>query len=393
MKVRPQEELSWHKSKLKQLKKERQHQIDEQEKQTKQIRENFKEKKVQVKIQGEEDLHVAVTNNRKEIDKAMAGKKEKLEKFRTENIKHQKVLEDQRLDLDKYNDLRTTDMNSQYEEKYNTLFQEGSEKVQAFEEDINRRIANINADSNQEINHYRADMNLKLEDSAHEFGSRIKDKEDVHKAALRRNDVKHAAETGRKRLEHRDKTSKLLTSQNHETESRTVLHSEKLKTMDDHHTEQMKSKQKAFEAKTKRMDQEHLTVLELMKERFAQRLNALKDGFSKKKVMIEDRNSDSFYNVGKISPTLQEKVDSYILSMKVPEHERENITVSPRNRNIKITYHRNHSARVEEQDGSTHTSKRTELMTKQIPTSEILNNKGVTQKYENGVLQFKILKA
>jgi len=393
LKVRPNEELSWHKSKLKQLKKERQRQIDEQEKQTQLIRKDYQNKKAQVQIQGEEDLHVAVTNNRAEIDKAMAGKKEKLEKFRTENIKHQKVLEDQRLDLDKYNDLRTADMNGQYEEKYNTLFQEGSEKVQNFEEEINRRIANINADSDLEINHYRADMNAKLEDSANDFGSRVKDKQDVHKEMLRRNDIKHAADVGRKRLEHRDNTSKLLLTQRNETQSRNILHGEKLKTMDDHHAEQIKSKQKAFELKTKRMDEEHLTVLELMKERFAQRLNALKDGFSKKKTMVENKNSDAFYNVGKISPTVQENIDSYVVSMKVPEHEKENITISPRNRYIKITYHRKHSARVEEQDGSAHTSKRTELMTKQIPTTEILNHKGVTQKYENGVLKFKVLKA
>jgi HSP20 family molecular chaperone IbpA len=90
---------------------------------------------------------------------------------------------------------------------------------------------------------------------------------------------------------------------------------------------------------------------------------------------------------------MKETPDSYIVSLKVPEHERENITISPRNRYIKITYHRKHSDRVEEQDGSSHTSKRTELMTKQFPTEAILNSKGVTQKYEDGVLKFKVLKA
>lgn len=393
MKVRPQEELSWHKHKLKQLTKDRQKEIENQQKATKQIRENFKEQKNLVQLQGEEDLHIATVNNRKEISKALDGKKEKLEKYKTDNIKHQRVLENQRLDLDKYNDLRTTDMNGQFEAKYNDIFSKNSEQVKEFEDQASRKYADIRANTDLEIQHYRADMDAQLQDSAQDFGSRVTDNQDVQKEMLRRNDIKHASNVGRQRVDHKNSTSKLLMNQRHETESRKVLHSKSVQTLEDHNKEQVKSKKTAFELKTQRMEKEHLNLLALMKERFSTRLNELKDSFSKKKQMVEDKNTDPFYNVGKITPTLKEAPDSYIVSLKVPEHERENITISPRNRYIKITYHRKHSDRVEEQDGSSHTSKRSELMTKQFPTEAILNPKGVTQKYEDGVLKFKVLKA
>lgn len=393
MKVRPQEELSWHKSKLKQLTKERQQEIKNQEAATKKIRETFKDQKNIIQLQGEEDLHIASTNNRKEVAKTLDGKKEKLEKFKTDNIAHQRVLENQRLDLDKHNDVRTTDMNGQFEAKYNDIFKNNSEEVQDFEEEANRKFSEIRANSDLEVLHYRADMNAKLMDSANDFGSRVTDKQDVHKEMLRRNDIKHSSTVGRQRLDHRDSTAKLMSGQKHETETRKVLHTKNVETLEDKNKEQVKSKQTAFEIKTQKMEEEHLTLLALMKERFSLRLNTLKDSFSKKKVMVEDKNSDPFYNVGKLSPTLKELPDSYIVSMKVPDHERENITISPRNRFIKITYHRKHSDRVDEVDGSNHTSKRTELMTKQFPTEAILDHKGVTQKYEDGVLKFKVLKA
>jgi HSP20 family molecular chaperone IbpA len=393
LKVRPQEELSWHKQKLKQLTKERQQEIKNQQKTTAKIRENFKDQKNQIQLQGEEDLHIATLNNRKEISKVLDGKKEKLEQFKTDNIKHQRVLENQRLDLDKYNDLRTTDMNGQFETKYNDIFTKNSEKVKEFEDQASRKYADIRADTDLEIQHYRADMDAQLMDSAQDFGSRVLNNQDVQKEMLRRNDIKHASNVGRQRLDHKDSTSKLLMGQRNETESRVVLHKKKVETLEDHNKEQVKSKQTAFELKTQRMEKDHLNLLALMKDRFTTRLNDLKDSFSKKKQMVENKNSDPFYNVGKLSPTMKETPDSYIVSLKVPEHERENITISPRNRYIKITYHRKHSDRVEEQDGSSHTSKRTELMTKQFPTEAILNSKGVTQKYEDGVLKFKVLKA
>ncbi len=393
MKVRPQEELSWHKHKLKQLTKDRQQEIKNQQDTTTKIRENFKDQKNQIQIQGEEDLHVATKNNRKEISKVLDGKKEKLEQFKTDNIKHQRVLENQRLDLDKYNDLRTTEMNGQFETKYNDIFSNNSEQVKEFEDEASRKYAEIRANTDLEIQHYRADMDAQLMDSSADFGSRVTDNQDVQKEMLRRNDIKHASNVGRQRLDHKDSTSKLLLGQRNETESRVVLQKKKIETLEDHNKEQVKSKQTAFELKTQRMEKEHLSLLALMKDRFSTRLNDLKDSFSKKKEMVESKNTDPFYNVGKLSPTMKETPDSYIVSLKVPDHERENITISPRNRYIKITYHRKHSDRVEEQDGTSHTSKRTELMTKQFPTEAILNHKGVTQKYEDGVLKFKVLKA
>ena len=393
MKVTPQEELSWHKDKLKKLAKHRKREVDLQQKETKLIRDDYRKQKAEVQLQGEEDIHNAVKNSQKEINKSMAGKKEKLERFRTSNIKHRQTLEDQRMDLDKYNDLRSTDMNRQFEVKYNDIFKDGTEKVQELEKEIARRHTNINDNQELDLKIYRADMNAQLMDAAQDFGSRVKDKTDVHKEVLRRNDITHASSVGRQRLEHQDNTSKLLLGQRHETTTRKILHQEKLKTTEDHQNEQIKSKKKAFEEKTQAMEKDHLSVLTLIKERFAKRLNDVKEGFSKKKAMVESKNSDPFYNVGKIAPTLKEFPDSYIVSMKVPEHEKENITISPRNRYIKITYHRKHSDRVEEVDGTTNTSKRTELMTKQIPTTDILNPSGVTQKYEDGILNFKIKKA
>lgn len=393
MKVTPQEELSWHRERLKKLAKHRKREVEQQEKETQKIRNNYQERKKQVQLQGDIDIENAVANTRKEMAKAMAGKKEKLEKFRTDNLKHQQVLENQRMDLGKYHDERSAEMGLAFEHRYNEIFQDGSEKVKDYEKEINRRFKDIRADQEQEVNIYRADMNAKLMDSAQDFGSRVKDKQDVHKEMLRRNDVQHASNIARQRLEHRDGTTKLLLEQRHETEGRKVIHGKELAQLEDHHKEQISSKQRAFELKTERMNEEHLTVLGLMKERFENRLNALKDAFSKKKTMIESKNQDEFYNVGKINPVIQETPDAYIVSMKVPEHEMENITISPRNRYIKVTYHRRHAANVEELDGSRHTSKRSELMTKTMPVKDIMDPNGVTQKYEDGTLIFKAKKA
>jgi len=57
-----------------------------------------------------------------------------------------------------------------------------------------------------------------------------------------------------------------------------------------------------------------------------------------------------------------------------------------------MTLTRKYTDSLDAEDGSNNKSTKTELYSKEFSTKEILNPKSITQKYENGVLTFKILK-
>lgn len=78
--------------------------------------------------------------------------------------------------------------------------------------------------------------------------------------------------------------------------------------------------------------------------------------------------------------------------MNIPEHEKENVHLSVHGRGVKMTLTRKFTDTLEDKDGSVNRSTRNELYSKEFPSKDILNPKLVAQKYEDGVLTYRIQK-
>ena len=107
---------------------------------------------------------------------------------------------------------------------------------------------------------------------------------------------------------------------------------------------------------------------------------------------MTNKSDDQFYRIETLTPTVVENEKEYQVSLKVPEHEKENVHLSAHGRGVKMTLTRKFSDSIDQEDGSTSRSTRTELFSKEFPSKDILNPKVVSQKYEDGVLTYKISK-
>ena len=113
---------------------------------------------------------------------------------------------------------------------------------------------------------------------------------------------------------------------------------------------------------------------------------------SSQKRVIANQNEDQFYRIETLNPTIVDSPKDFLVSLAVPEHEKENVHLSVHGRNVKMTLTRKYSEFIEAKDGTIDKSNRNELFSKEFPSKDLLNQKQVVQKYEDGILTFKIQK-
>jgi HSP20 family molecular chaperone IbpA len=112
----------------------------------------------------------------------------------------------------------------------------------------------------------------------------------------------------------------------------------------------------------------------------------------KEQKAITDVASDPFYQVEILKPKMLEDEKNYYVHLEIAPHEKEDVHLMAHGREIRITLSKKYSSTMDDADGSVNRTSKTQLYSKEFPTKEILNSKQISQKYENGILSFKIAK-
>jgi HSP20 family molecular chaperone IbpA len=151
-------------------------------------------------------------------------------------------------------------------------------------------------------------------------------------------------------------------------------------------------KQSDFKIRYENLVKEHDTLLTQLKGHFDADVKKMAMESAVQKKAIPNKSDDSFYRVETLNPTMVENEKEYLVSLNVPEHEKENVHLTVHGRGVKMTLSRKFADTIEATDGSTNKSSRTELFSKEFPCKDILDSKQVAQNYEDGVLNFRVKK-
>jgi len=159
-----------------------------------------------------------------------------------------------------------------------------------------------------------------------------------------------------------------------------------------HQTELVKSQQELFAKRLQGMSFEHDSVASRIKDLHAKDLKSLIDANAKIKNDITVKSEDEFYQLSKLDPFINEYEKFYTVSIPIPPHEKDEIQLMANERKIRVTLSRRNFVELEEPDGSKSKTKRSEVLSREFNTTDILNPKDISKSYEDGLLTYKIAK-
>jgi HSP20 family molecular chaperone IbpA len=168
---------------------------------------------------------------------------------------------------------------------------------------------------------------------------------------------------------------------------------EQIKFVDQHHTDLIKQKQEDFKIRYAKLANEHNEILNNLTDKLKKSSETAIAKNVKEKNSILTLQQDPFYHLETLKPRLEEDNENYYVNLDVPAHEKENVHLVAHGRELRLTLNRKYTNAIEEEaDGTKDRTTKSELLSKEMSTTEILNPKKITEKYENGILSFKIAK-
>ncbi len=99
---------------------------------------------------------------------------------------------------------------------------------------------------------------------------------------------------------------------------------------------------KSFEKEYNNILSQNNIKLESLDERTKGIVQKLKEKFLQNANLVLDKSKDPFYQFKRLEPSIEDKGKHYDVSIEIPEHEKNLVQISGKNRNLKLTFNRLH---------------------------------------------------
>lgn len=379
---------------LKRLQKNKQRQIQGEANQIENLKKFYKSQKEEVRFKGEEE----VLNQRIAADttlmKSVDEQQEKLNTYLGRlKVEEQKLDEQKRLlDKEKSESLAAAErtLQAQIKEKMTAqkdlqveLGEKGQEAMAQIRQEQQNEATVLRAQSIENQNNLQTTADLKLKRDAASLEEQRTIKKNTH---LRDMALEQRA--------HQDKLRVLNRQTDHEMRDKQLLHQKQLAQEDANFTATLTGQRQAFEQKYQSMMENHQKVLNRLQSQMDIELKTLSKENSSLKSDYQSKVNDPFYRQDTLSPTLLDQKDHYLVSLKIPEYESDDVHVNANKRTIEINLVRSYKGNHHDpESGSTNRTSRSESFSKSLKVADILDGRGITQSYHDGMLHFKIPKA
>jgi HSP20 family molecular chaperone IbpA len=341
---------------------------------------------------GEEKLYQQYDLNQAKLAEEIQQNEARLEELRANLAQTENYLESERQTL-----------NEVYSEKNQELAQYREQKFQAKTLDAEEETWQIRQEASNALNELRADLDWKVQNARLETQRAIQEAENKKletmaqtgisgQDEIRKMGVDHSIAMTRQRLENElalDQEKRHLESVKTEREKQLEAELNE-KTLQYEH---LSSRQEhVFQARYDQLVREHEELFETTRQKLGQQYDQMVEQLTAKKAQFEERSQDQFYRVNTLEPELTEDLNSYTVKIQVPEHEKEQVTLAPHGRQLKLNLVRNFKDEQRDENGSLNKASRSEVFTKIMNVPEIVNSRDVTQRYVDGVLEFRVAK-
>ena len=279
---------------------------------------------------------------------------------------------------------------AQSEEKYSKIYNNARENEENLFEKSQNDARQLDQKSRHErsIHEGRAHQELQafsnaLTQNTKEQEVGLKQQLQSEQSAMEHALLQNKIDTQNRLLENKTKNGRIEKEQSRVQE-------EQIKYLDLHQADLIKQKQADFQIRYKQLTEEHQAVLsDLTAKLNKSTAEAISENIKDKKT-IEERGNDPFYQLEMLNPKLTEDAKNYYVHLEVPAHEREDVHLMAHGRELRLSMSKKYTASIESEDGSFNRTAKTQLYSKDFPVKDILNQKLISQKYENGILSFKI---
>lgn len=388
-----QARLTENESQLKKLNQTIEKKIRAREEELNKINELYDKKEDMALLEGEEQYARALDRNAQRVVGASKDFENKIEAYRA------RLADTQQLVQREEHNLKTTEaqklegikknLAANFEDKYQSALSE----QQAIEFNTQTAIGEIAANAKNEKDKIERHAQFEISTLASGFDQKIKNNESTFRARLENEQKKQKMLAEREQQELKDNLLEETTRMKRMGDEKNRIQHDQLLFSDKHHQNIIKQKTDDFRFRYEKIVKEHDTIIKELESQLALDMKKMVEKSATDKALYAKRLDDRFYQVEKLNPVVTELPEAVEVSIELPEHEKENFHLSAQGRNIKMTLSRKYANSITAPDGSVDKSTRSELFSKEVGVKDILNSNKITQRYDQGVLTYRILKA
>lgn len=366
--------------------------IRAKENEIKKVNNLFNAKIKQTKLEGDINLSNLQEHNKEEVSQSLANKEETLEKVNHDLAQEQVRLRNERQNLMQAHQSQISDLSLNNDESYRALYDDALNTSKNVHDQTASTIQDIQSESNQQIRNVNFNTKLNMDQMVKENEVKMRqtavnlDQSKRERTALLMNQLEE------QRKDHQNKIDSLLQKNQAEFKVREQVNASKVSHQDALYQELLRQKEETFKEKFAAQEQSHQEILKRINARFDGEAGLIVSKYADFKRNLDIKAEDDFYQVKKLDPTIIENPDHYIVSLPVPEYEKETVNLTAQERKISIVQTRKFSAKGQDLQGNTDGSGRSEVLTKTFDVQQILDPTKVTRKYEEGWLSFQIAK-
>lgn len=352
------------------------------------------DKKVEgAKAEGEDRYEASLKRNDEIIAGAGIQYEEKLKSYKENLDRTEKNVSQSELALKTDHAEKMKSLKEQFANNVEDEFYRANDTQRSVQDQMETSVQKIQNRSRSEQKHLETEARSYISALGSDYNQKITSEERDYRSRLLADNRTHEEALKNQKSELKAMLDKNMQQGKRLEAEKVQIQKEELTFLDKHQKDMIAQRNADFKVRYEKMVQEHEAILNNLKGHLEADMRNMVESISTQKRMIANKTEDPFYRVETLNPMMAETEKDITVSLKVPEYEKENVHLSVHGRDIKLTLTRKYTDSLESPDGSTNKSTRNELFSKEFMTKDILNPKQISQKYENGVLLFKIQKA
>lgn len=352
------------------------------------------DKKIEsAKTEGEDRYEASLKRNDEMVAGAGADYEQKLKGYQ-ENLKRtEKNLAQSEEAFKTDHAEKMKSLKDQFNNNITDQFYQANDTQKAVEAQMKTSVQTISDKSRNEQKHLENDSRAYMNALGADFNHRISNEEQDYRSRLEADKTAHDDKMRMQKTELKEMLDKNMQKGKQLEAEKIQVQKHEISYLDNHQREMINQRTADFKVRYDNIVKEHEEILNNLKAHLDADMKKIVESTATQKRMVASKSEDAFYRVETLNPAVTESPKDITVSLKVPEYEKENVHLSVHGRDIKITLSRKYTDTLAAQDGSTNKSTRNELFSKEFSSAEILNPKLISQKYEKGILTYKIQKA
>lgn len=352
----------------------------------------YQRKEETIKEIGDQRLIELRDDTTKRQHQELQNNEEVLNKYKIQLNDTVEQLEKQRLQLTEAQRQQMKNQQLNFSETVSDRQSELEELSNEINTRANDQIKDIAQKSQYQLSDQTFKTQAKLDTLAHQHDLKVQDQARVYGQKEKDEALKYYQSSAMAQLQHQKEMSTQQLKNNVEFGQRQSIHQKQIENLEQFNSQKIRDQHESFKQKITALTQEQEMMLKNIDNKFKKEVEDLVAGHSNKKRDLASKLQDSFYHVSTIEPKLVETEKNYLISIALPEHEKDGARLTAHDRIVRLNFTRNFDDEFKDADGTIHKSKRSEVISKEFNVAEIVESKKITQKYENGLLTFVLPK-